>query len=72
MDETEVMAKRFFTAKKICMLLVFCVKQQLKPMRSLFTCLQGKLAKMYFSFKKFYEIIKIYEETCETPGESFQ
>ena len=54
------------------MLLVFCVKQQLKPMRSLFTCLQGKLAKMYFSFKKFYEIIKIYEETCETPGESFQ
>ena len=42
-----------------------CAKQLLEPMRPVVTSLQGKLAEVYFGFKKIEEVIYIYEETRE-------
>ena len=44
-----------------------CVKEMLKPMRSLVSCLQGN-----FRFKKAMEIIHIYKETLEKADQLFQ
>ena len=41
-------------------------------MRPLVTYLYGKLAEVYFRFKKIEEIICIYEKTCEKVDEPFQ
>ena len=41
-------------------------------MRPLVTCLQEKLLKIEFRFKKIDERIAIYNKTCEKADESFQ
>ena len=48
-----------------------CAKQLLEPMRPVITSLQGKLAEVYFGFKKIEEVIYICEETREKPDERF-
>ena len=44
----------------------------LEPVRPLVTILYGKLAEVYFEFKRIEEIVHIYEETRENADERFQ
>lgn len=46
-----------------------CTKKMIQLIRSLITCLQGKLAEVYFGIKKVEKINHIYNETHEKGDE---
>ena len=68
---TKVINRLFYHFEKLFYIISFvCLK--LEQMWPLVTCLQGKLAEVYFRFKKIEDIIHIYEDHMKRLTNWFQ